>query len=87
LSSPRDVFADVSGRIFIADTTNNRIRIISIVGIINTFAGGGLFGYRDNVQATATALFTPWGVFVDPTLGVFIADLGSNTIRLVYIDK
>ena len=42
LNDPRDVAVDSAGNIFIADTSNHRIRKVTSSGIIGTVAGGGI---------------------------------------------
>ena len=50
--------------LFIADSSNNRIRKVTIsTGIITTIAGGG--SGSDNGQATSATLNCPSGVVVD----------------------
>ncbi len=59
LNRPREVFADGSGNLYIADTGNCRIRKVSSSGTIATVAGDGTCGRLDQVfegPATATAL-------------------------------
>ena len=53
---------------YIADTSNNRVRKITVsIGIITTIVGnGGTGSYSgDNGQATAAGLYGPSGVAVD----------------------
>ena len=74
---------DGSGNIYIADTNNNRIRKVS-GGNITTVAGNGTSGYTgDTGAATSAILATPFGVAVDGSGNVFIADSGNNRIREV----
>ena len=73
LSRPQDVALDSSGNIFIADSTNGRIRkVTASTGIITTIAGNGLLGGDDPV-ATEYALFAPTGVTLDALGNVYIA--------------
>ena len=52
--------------------------------IIGTIAGNGTWGFSgDGGQATAAQLFEPYGVAVDGSGNVFIADPGNNRIRKV----
>ena len=44
LNAPQGMAIDSSGNIYIADTNNNRVRIVTTNGIINTFAGNGSIG-------------------------------------------
>ena len=55
------------GNVYIADTSNNRIRKVTVsTGIITTIAGTGTPSYSgDNGPATSAALYYPWGVTVD----------------------
>ena len=55
-----------------------------IPGIINTVAGDKFWVYSsDGVPATASNLFLPFGVAVDPGGNFFIADSSNNRIRRV----
>ncbi len=93
LNTPQGLALDSSGNLYIADSLNNRIRIVSPAGIINTFAGtgttsngGGPGVYNDGQPATSGLLRTPMGVAVDPSGNVYIADTGDNSIRKVTTD-
>jgi sugar lactone lactonase YvrE len=78
------VAVDGFGNVFIADTSNSRIRKVSTNGVITTAAGNGSSGYAgDGRAATNTSLNYPWGVAVDNLGDVFIADTGNYRIREV----
>jgi hypothetical protein len=85
LDSPQGVFVDGSGNIFIADTNNSVIReVTASTGNIATVAGNGTAGYTgDGGAATAAELSGPFGVFVDSSENIFIADTGNSVIREV----
>jgi trimeric autotransporter adhesin len=75
---------DSAGNLFIADTGNNRIRKVSVSGIITTMAGNGSSGYGgDGGQATSARLNAPRGIAVDSAGNLFIGDSGNNVIRKV----
>jgi sugar lactone lactonase YvrE len=83
LNTPTAVAVDASGNIYIADSNNNRIRVVSN-GNINTFAGNGNAGYSgDGSAATSAALYTPRGVAVDANGVVYIADTNNHVVRRV----
>jgi uncharacterized protein (TIGR03437 family) len=88
LYGPRGVAVDSAGNLYIADTSNQRIRKV-LNGVITTAAGNGpdLYGNGgysgDNGPATSARLNQPWGVAVDFAGNLFIADYGNNRIRKV----
>jgi sugar lactone lactonase YvrE len=81
-----DVAVAPDGRIFIADTDNDCIRVITTDGNIATFAGKcGQSGFAgENGPATAALLDRPFGVEVGPKGEVYIADTHNQRIRVVY---
>jgi hypothetical protein len=85
LSYPYGVFVDGSGNVFIADSSNARIReVIAATGIIQTVAGDGTAGYSgDGGLATQAELYYPYGVFVDGSGNIFIADTVNQRVREV----
>src|SRR5579859_7082730 len=85
LANPNDVAEDASGNIYIADTSNNRIRMVNAkTGIISTVAGTGIAGWSgDGGAATGAALNGPTGVAVDSSGNIWIADAGNYVIRKV----
>lgn len=84
LSGPRDIALDASGTLYIADYGNNVVRRVAPNGTITTFAGRGVQGYGgDGGPATAATLAGPFGVAVDGSGNVFIAELVNNRVRRV----
>ncbi len=81
------VYVDGSGNIYIVDNNNFRIRKVSgNTGIISTVAGTGLSGYNgDGIAATSAGLNNPYGVSVDGSGNIYIADYDNYRIRKVYL--
>ena len=84
LGFPWGVAVDVSGNLYIADSTNGRIRKVDAAGVISTVAGIGTHGYGgDGGAAVAAYLNNPWGVAVDVSGNLYIADTFNQRIRKV----
>jgi uncharacterized protein (TIGR03437 family) len=83
-SSPGAVALDSKGNLYIADTVNHCIRMIS-GSTITTIAGtGGTAGYSgDGAAATAAKLSSPGGLVFDASGNMYIADTGNNVIRKI----
>jgi len=85
LGFPNGLAVDGSGDILIADTTSCAIRKISTAAsTISTVAGTGSCGYSgDGAAATSAQLSQPYGVAVDRSGNIFIADTSNCVIREV----
>ena len=84
LSSPNGMVIGADGSVYIADSTNHRIRRIGLDNIITTVAGNGLAGYSgDGGLATAAQLNYPIDVALGPDGSLYIADSGNSRIRKV----
>lgn len=87
LTSPSDVWLDISSNIYIADTGDDVVRVVNNqTGIITTVAGNiskgpGYSG--DNGPATNAQMNSPSGVFVDGNGNIFIADTSNSVVREV----
>ena len=83
LQGPTRVALDAGGNLYIADTTNNRVRKVAPNGVITTFAGAGAPGYAgDGGPATRALLNLPTGVAVDAAGNVYI----SQAVRVRKVD-
>ncbi|KAG2377430.1 hypothetical protein C9374_009341 [Naegleria lovaniensis] len=84
LNFPISVFVSSNNEIFIADTSNHRIRKILTNGMITTIAGNGTGGYNgDNQLAKNAQLNGPSSVFVSSNNEVYIADSKNYRIRKI----
>jgi uncharacterized protein (TIGR03437 family) len=84
LNNPEGVAVDAAGNVYIADTANHRIRMVTLDGIIHTVAGNGTPGAKgDGGQAVNAELNFPEGVAVDPAGNLYIADTFNQKIRMV----
>src|SRR3990172_6581067 len=85
LSYPLGVAVDGVGNVFIADTSNHRVRRVDAgTGLISTIAGTGVGGFSgDGAAATSAQLYYPYGVAVDGDGNVFIAEYSNRRVRRV----
>ena len=82
LDTPTGIAVDAAGNLYIADSHNQRIRMVNAQGVINTIAGNGAFGFSGDGGNAAQASFAqPIGVSVDQAANVYIADSENNVIR------
>ena len=83
-SSPGAVALDSKGNLYIADTVNHCIRMISGSSITTIAGTGGTAGYTgDKAAATAATFDLPGGLAFDSAGDLYIADTGNNVIRKI----
>ena len=92
--SPSGVAVDAGGNLVIADTNNQRVRVVAAgngtfygqpmtAGDVYTVAGGGTHRPGNGGPATAARLSTPTGAAVDAAGNLLVADYGNNRLRVV----
>ncbi len=81
-NGPIGIAVASDGRILIADTYNDRIRVIDAGGTVTTLAGSGQPGADDGV-AEGASFDTPSGIAVDARGTVYVADTGNGVVRIV----
>ena len=75
------------GGYLVADTLNNRIRLVSAAGAITTVAGDGRAGFGgDGGPALQASINNPRGVSALPDGGFLIPDTNNHRIRRVWPD-
>ncbi|MFT3791024.1 MAG: NHL repeat-containing protein [Rudaea sp.] len=83
--APIGVAVDRSGKVYVADTYNDRIRAIGTDGVVSTLAGGDAPDYGDGTGAEAS-FDTPCALTVDDGGTVWVADTGNGAIRRIAPD-
>ncbi|HEY8026948.1 MAG TPA: DUF4214 domain-containing protein [Burkholderiaceae bacterium] len=82
-NTPRGIAVDSAGNVYVADTGNCTIRKIDPSTVVTTLAGSA--GQCGNVEGTgAAARFSaPFGVTVDTSGTVYVADTYNNSVRQI----
>jgi DNA-binding beta-propeller fold protein YncE len=88
LNAPGAVAVSPSGDVYIADTLNNRIRVVSsATGLIATIAGDGQTSpseqFGDDGPALRAQLDRPSGLALAPNGDVYVADTGHDRVRRI----
>lgn len=71
-----------NGNIYIADTDNHRIRVMTPDGTVSTFVGTGVAGYANGNPAVAQ-FRRPQGIAIDQQGNIYVADTDNHSIRKI----
>src|SRR6202034_2987406 len=78
------VAVDHLGNIYVADTGNQRARLLATNGVTSVVAGNGSKGsFGDGRQATTAEVNNPGTLLFDTAGNLYIADLGNDRVRRI----
>ena len=79
---PSGIAVDTKGNLYVADQSNNRIRMISAAGAVSTLAGDGTANFKDGPGLSAE-FNGPSGIAIDQQGNLYVADQYNNRIRKI----
>ena len=80
---PAGLAVDGSGNVYVADTANATIRVITPGGVVTNLAGTpGVYGSA-NGSGSGAQFYQPAGVALDASGNVYVADTFNHTVRRV----
>jgi DNA-binding CsgD family transcriptional regulator/sugar lactone lactonase YvrE len=84
LNAPTGLAVGFGSSLFIADTLNHRVRMVTSEGVISTVAGTGTAAYTfEGGPATAAPLNLPEALAFDSEGNLYIEDVGNDRVRKV----
>lgn len=79
---PHGITVDGQSNVYVADTQNQRIRMIAPDGTVSTVAGSGGDGFIDGATAVAE-FYVPIGIVLDRQGNIYVGDEGNSSIRKI----
>jgi hypothetical protein len=79
---PEGIAVDSAGNLYVADTSNRRIRKVTSSGVVSTFAGSSTSGSTDGTGTNAT-FTSPSGLNIDSLGNLYVTDSGNHRIRII----
>ena len=82
---PNRLALDVKGNLYLLDAADPRIRKITPVANVYTYAGAGIFGFKDG-DAINAEFGQSFGIVTDQQGNVYVADSQNDSIRKISLE-
>ncbi len=83
MKQPRGLAFDTAGQLYIADTRNHRIRVVTPEGVMKTLAGQGKAGFKDADDPLQAQFNAPSAIVVDAQNNIFVSDTSNHRVRKI----
>ncbi len=80
--NPQGVAVNSTGTIYVADTANSTIRVMTSAGVVTTFAGSPSEGSANGASSSAR-FYNPRNIAVDTSSNLYVADTQNSVIRKI----
>jgi sugar lactone lactonase YvrE len=80
---PTGLAVDGSGNVYVGDWGNCLIREVTSVGVVTTLAGSSTNGSANGTGTAASFSQSAYGLAVDSSGNVYVADSGNNQVRAI----
>jgi sugar lactone lactonase YvrE len=81
-TAPSGIAIDSAGNLYVADTNNSEIRMITPAAVVTTYAGSTTAGYV-NGSSSAAEFDYPFGIAIDSSGNLYVGDDVNNSIRVI----
>jgi len=82
-NQPGGIALDPAGNLYLADTQNHTIRMVTGAGVVTTIAGSAGQAGQDDGTAGNARFNQPWGVTRDAAGNLYVTDTGNATVRKI----
>ena len=82
-NAPRGITIDSANNLYISEIVSQRIRKITPAGVVTTIAGSGASTPFINGYSMNATFNQPYGIAVDKTGNLYVADFNNHRIRLI----
>jgi sugar lactone lactonase YvrE len=79
---PRGITVDSGGNVYVADSSNHKLRKITPAGVVTTIGGESSYGFSDGV-ANTSKFYSPWGIAVDSSGSLYVGDASNHLVRKI----
>jgi streptogramin lyase len=85
-NGPTGLSIDLMGNIYVSEYFNNAVRMVTAAGVVSTIAGstGAAGRSADGSIAYSALLNRPYGITMDASGNMYIANFGGNYISVIY---